>query len=311
MDAAVRFPTSPKAVKAVPITLSKRMNAEQAFQVIVRNCIDQVQRNEAGVARYHDAESLHQMRVGLRRLKAAFSLFGDLLQVPSGIADERKWLTDQLGPARDLDVLIASTLPRVAGALSGPAELDSVRAAAREKSEALFEQAGAAVSSDRYGKLVSSLEQWVEQRGWRDDIPAKGRLRLKLRVTDLASTILEQEQRRLLKRGSKLKDADATQRHRVRIAAKRTRYATEFFASLYRGKMVHRYVRSLARLQDELGWMNDAVVGGELLAELAEGGTDVKEGACLARGFLAACVGMESAVVRTSWKRFALAKLPN
>jgi len=48
------------------------------------------------------------MRVGLRRLRAAISVFKHLLCGPEteAINTELKWLTEQLGPARDFDVLI-------------------------------------------------------------------------------------------------------------------------------------------------------------------------------------------------------------
>ncbi|UUZ50012.1 CHAD domain-containing protein [Massilia sp. B-10] len=65
MDAAVPFPATPKAVKAAPLKLNRRMSAEQAFERIVGNCLAQIVANEEGVARFHDVESLHQMRVGL------------------------------------------------------------------------------------------------------------------------------------------------------------------------------------------------------------------------------------------------------
>ena len=303
MDAAVRFPTSPRALKAAHLKLSKRMNAEQAFQAIVRNCLDQIQGNEAGVARYHDPESLHQMRVGLRRLDAAFALFGDLLAAPPAMAGELAWLMDQLGPARDWDVFLESTLPRVIGALPGQPALERLRAAAREKSTALGAQASAAVSSDRFGKLVSALERWVEQRGWRDDLPAKGQARLKRRVSDVAAAVLEREQQRLLRRGRKLNEADARRRHRLRIAAKRTRYAGEFFSALYPAKRVRPWMRALTRLQDELGWRNDASVAARLLDETGDG-AELREGAALVRGYLAARCREGEGTVRRLWKTF-------
>ena len=88
MDTAVRFPKSPRAAKAIALKLNKRMSVEEAFQAIVRNCVGQVQDNAAGVARYPDLEFLHQMRIALRRLDAAFSLFGELVALPPSIGDE-------------------------------------------------------------------------------------------------------------------------------------------------------------------------------------------------------------------------------
>ncbi len=288
MDTAVRFPTSPKAAAAAPLKLNKRMSVEAAFQAIVRNCIGQVQDNEAGVARYPDLEFLHQMRIALRRLDAAFSLFGDVLPVPPPIADELDWLMDALGPARDWDVFLESTLPRVASGMPEHSQIAAVQAAARDKRDVVRARASEAVCSPRFAKLVRMLESWVDQRAWRDGMPAKAKMRLKVRVGDFAGGVLEREQQRLHRRARKLKDFSVERMHRVRIAAKRARYAAEFFASLFPGKQVRPYVQALKGVQDELGWFNDAVVASRLLDEACGQDGKLREGAALVRGYLAA-----------------------
>ena len=56
--------------------------------------------------------------------------------------------------------------------------------------------------------------------------------------------------------------------HRLRIRGKRLRYSLEFTAALYGGRS-ERFVRSLARLQDGLGLMQDAEVATDRLRSLA------------------------------------------
>jgi CHAD domain-containing protein len=73
----------------------------------------------------------------------------------------------------------------------------------------------------------------------------------------------------MARRARKLAAADAPARHRLRIAAKRMRYATEFFASLYPPRHVRPFVRALSSLQDTLGHLNDAAVTRKALRELA------------------------------------------
>lgn len=304
MDTAVRFPVAPRAVKATALTLSKRMSVERAFQAIARNCIEQIQANEAGVVRAGDPEFLHQMRIGLRRLDAAFTQFAAVLRAPPVIAQELAWLMDQLGPVRDWDVFLAATLPRAADALAPRPALDSVREAAHKKSDLLHVQASAAVASDRFARLFGALEKWVAQRGWRDDVTARDKARLKSGVAGFAAAILEREQRRLLKRGRKLKDADPRRRHRARIAAKRTRYAAEAFASLYPAKRVRPYVKALAAVQDRLGELNDAAVAVRLLDALGDGDATLREGTALVCGYLAAGSKQGVRRVRKQWKKF-------
>ena len=311
MDAAVKFPTTPKPVKASALKLNKRMSVEQAFQAIARNAIDQIVANEAGAANFHDMESLHQMRVGLRRLDAALDMFDEVLHAPADIESELDWLMDQLGPARDWDVLLAETLPRIEDALPDSAALDKVRSAAQQVRQAMQEQVGVAVSSLRYKKLINALEHWLDQRGWRDGLSPKGKLRLKMRAADFADNILAAEQQRLLKRGRRLKDASPEERHRVRIAAKRARYAAEFFASLYPGKQVRPYVAALAALQRELGLLNDYGVAMRLLGQLGEGDDGLREGAALFCAYLAACEQHGVPKVRRVWKKLAPVAAPH
>lgn len=311
MDAAVRFPTTPKAVKAAALTLTPRMNVEQAFGAIVRNCLDQVEANERGVTQFHDVESLHQMRVGLRRLRAALAMFRDMIALPAELEKELAWAVEQLGPARDWDVLLESTLPRVAKEINDGGQLAGVAAAAQERIHALHAQAGGAVASARYRQLMQALESWLDKRGWRQALAPGNKARLKMRVIDFADALLEQDQQRLLRRGRKLKNATPEQRHRVRIAAKRTRYAAEFFASLYPGKQVRPYVAALSTLQDELGWMNDAAVGDRLLGELARQHDSLQADAGFVRGYLAACTHGGLGRLRKLWKKFKPMKAPH
>lgn len=305
MDAAVKFPTSPKAVKAAPLKLSKRMSVEQAFQAIVRSCIDQVQANEAGVTQVHDMESLHQMRVGLRRLRAAVAMFSDVLNTPDEIKAELAWMMDQLAEARDWDVLLASTLPQVELALEQPGVLARLRQATGEKISASHALVAQAVASPRFQQLVSKLDQWQDQRGWRDDRSPHDKKEAHRRIVDFAGGILGAERERLHKRGQKLKGATPEERHRVRIAAKRTRYAAEFFASLYPGKRVRPFVAAVSALQTELGAMNDATVGQRMLDTLCEGNEGLREEAALVRGFLAAGNLQSLQRVRGVWKKVA------
>jgi CHAD domain-containing protein len=72
------------------------------------------------------------------------------------------------------------------------------------------------------------------------------------------------------RRARDLAHADAPRRHRLRIAAKRMRYATEFFESLYPARQVRPFIKALAALQDVLGRLNDAAVAQQLLRELAQ-----------------------------------------
>ncbi|HWT36129.1 MAG TPA: inorganic triphosphatase, partial [Paraburkholderia sp.] len=94
-----------KAVKAQPVQLDKGASVEDAFCAIVRSCLNQVHANERGVVSGHDPSSVHQMRVGLRRLRSAFDLFAKVIPAYPGLDDELRWIAAELGAARDWEVL--------------------------------------------------------------------------------------------------------------------------------------------------------------------------------------------------------------
>lgn len=310
MDAAVQFPTTPKAVTAKKVKLSPRMNVEEAFRAIMSNCIAQVEDNDTGVAKFHDVESLHQMRVGLRRMRSALAMFDDVLSLPEQLQLDLDWLVEALGPARDWDVLAGNTLAKVGAALPSAEPLAELKQAAVDKTHALHGAAAEAVGSVRYAKFMLALQNWVAGRGWRLALVPGDKTRLKMRVSAFARGILDQDQQRLLKRGKKLAGASDDARHRVRIAAKKTRYAAEFFGALYPKRTVRPYVKALSRLQDELGWMNDAAVAERLLAELVADNAALADGAGFVRGYLAGRTEQARASLRRHWKRFTAQKKP-
>lgn len=307
---ALFAPQPPAAVNATLLKLSKCMTIEQVFQAIAVNCMSQIQANEAGVVQEHDVESLHQMRVGLRRLGSALGLFKGVLQLPEDLQQELDWLATQLGAARDWDVLAGSTLPAVAEAVPDETRLAEVKLAALGKAHKKHEAASNAVSSPRYTRLILCFTRCVQGCGWRDAMSPQDQNRLTARVTKFARNTLVHDQRRLLKRGRKLRRASPIARHRVRIAAKKTRYATEFFQSLYPSKRVRPYVEALSTLQDELGWLNDAAVADRLLKELQDGHAHLEGSAGFIRGYLASRVKNDDKKIRKLWKKFAPMKLP-
>lgn len=312
---ALFAPQPPTAVKATPLKLSKRMTVEHVFQAIAINCLAQIQANVAGVAQQlavENPESLHQMRVGLRRLRSALGLFKDLLQLPEDVQQELDWLAAQLGAARDWDVLATATLPAVANAATDDTLLAEVQLAAQEKADEKHAAAAAAVSSPRYARLILGFTRWLQACGWRDAMSTQEQNYLTARVTKFARNMLAYDQRRLLQRGRKLRGAGASPsaRHRVRIAAKKTRYATEFFQSLYSARRLRPYLAALSTLQDELGWLNDAAVADRLLKELQHGQHRLSASAGFIRGYLVARVKNDDRKIRKLWKKFAPMKLP-
>ena len=93
------------------------------------------------------AEALHQMRIGLRRLRAAIALFAEIVadEKMETIKGELKWITQQLGPARELDVFAADVLEPLRGKQPDAVELAAAHDAFEQRRAAAYLSATAAI----------------------------------------------------------------------------------------------------------------------------------------------------------------------
>jgi len=253
------------AWKAESIALDRDGGAGEAFGTIAQACIRQFRLNEALLLQSVSAEALHQARVGLRRLRSAFSLFKPLyVDDPRAalLRAELHWLAAELGDVRNIDVLVAR--------FEGDAR--KLLADARDRA---FGHVRAGLVGTRSRLLLIDLAEWLTVGAWRTELAHPDRQHR--RVTVFASEVLDVRRDRLERRGEGLSGLDREHRHKVRIEAKKLRYASEFFASLYIGDKARRrherFLEALEALQEQLGELNDLVVGPQVLAKL---GIDAK-----------------------------------
>lgn len=242
------------------------MKVGEAFKAIASVALVHLQANEPGTLAGHDPEYLHQMRVALRRLRSAFRVFAPALAetATSALVSEFRWLARALGPARDWNVFMSETLPPVVDAFSGHTGLaDFADACARQERDTA-RRARRAVGSVRYHRMLLQLGGWFAREAWRAAAEPSALERLDGPVTDFAVTVLEERYAVVRKRGRRLERQSAAQLHRLRIAIKKLRYATDFFGALFPHAEVRRTLSRLARLQDILGAMNDATTAGQL-----------------------------------------------
>ena len=253
-----------KAFKAEPVNLSPTDSTEAAFAKIAQSCIRQFRLNETLLLTTGTPAPLHQARVGLRRLRSAFSIFSPLFADDAEarrLRAELRWLAQTLGPVRDLDVLGAS--------LSGP-DQDAVAA----RRETAFAEAMEDVDSARTRLLMLDLAEWLAFGDWRQK--AKKHKVLDAEIGEAARAILRKRRKKLKRNGHDLIDLPDEERHELRKEAKKLRYATEFFATIFADEPArsgHRlFSEKLQKLQDDLGELNDLAARPKLLSELGFSG---------------------------------------
>ncbi len=268
--------------------LASDTSAEDALRVIVQGCLEQIAGNAAGLLADADPEWVHQMRIGTRRLRSCLGLVPATPGRDSLIAEVR-WLARLLGTARDWDVFAGETLPPIAAALGTDASAAASFARLRRRVSARRAQARSmvrdAVRSVRFTRLVLAAGALCATPHFgRDDDEALRALAAPARV--FASGLIDRRHHKVGRSTTGLAKATPEARHAARIAAKKLRYAAEFFSPLLDGKHARRYLKSLSELQDVLGRANDAQTVQSLVAGLAAPGDVAMLGAI--RGWVAA-----------------------
>jgi triphosphatase len=253
--------------KARPVIVTPEMTSSEAFRSISRNCLRQIVAN-APAMREGRVEALHQMRVGLRRFRAAIALFGRMLDGSEreSVKNKLRWITQELGPARDLDVFAADVLEPLRAAHPGNDEIEEACREFKERHAAAYARAIQSASSEAFRAALLDIAAWIETGDW----ARKNAKLAEAPVRPYALKELARLRRGVKSKGRGLRQLSSAKRHRLRIRAKRLRYATEFFAATFPGKESEtRRKESLAALeamQDALGLLNDMATRKGLLA---------------------------------------------
>jgi inorganic triphosphatase YgiF len=305
------FDRPPAPVRDTDVPLDLDISADDALLAILRQCLAQALGNLPAASDGRDSGGVHQLRVGLRRLRSVLWLVGKL--APSAkieaFRDEAKRLAGSAGPPREWDVFLSTTLPPIATAVPEP-DWSALRRATEAERARAYDEVGAALGDRRLTSFVLSLGLWIEQRGWRLDVPTETLATLSSPAIDLARDALDGAHKRVLKAGRNMAELDAEHRHKVRIRLKRLRYLVSAFAPLFGDAKVKRFGRTLSKLQDRFGQMNDAVATASLMERLTSGSGD--PALHRAAGIVAGWVGYdrvaEDPKLLADWERFADAK---
>ncbi len=301
----------PAPQKAEAVTLGSKATVDAALGKILRACVRHWCANEAAALDGRDPEGVHQMRVALRRLRSAVSVFSKLIRPErrSWLSGEAQRILGSLGPARDADVFLTESLARVLAARPDDRSLLALRAAAEAARAEGYAAVCATIADPAYTRFLLQLGRWIEAAGWRADATPKGAAWLDRPVLAFADRLLAKRHRKALKLGRRFESLTPPERHRVRIALKKLRYATEFFHALYRKRRAHAYLAALKELQDTLGHLNDVTVAERLVSGLSErAGAEPRAlatGSGLVLGWLARGVAEVEPEALKDWQAFA------
>jgi len=261
-------------VKAVAPLVEVKQGAAAFFVATIESCLAHIFGNASELAAGGCDESfVHQLRIGLRRLRTVLRELGMLVD---GIDPEWEPVLRsafrELGESRDIAVVLPAVRKELdaAGAPSFP-DPKPVHRARRPETvvrDPLFQRTLLEV-------LAFSHEPRTEVVG--DDSIGKD-------VRTLVAQRLDGLRLSVARDGKRFATLDPDRQHRVRKRLKRLRYLSEFAAPLFGIKQVTRYLAAWRQAQDALGEYNDQLIAAEFFR--AEAGTEPR--AWFAVGWLAA-----------------------
>lgn len=288
------------------IKLRNEMTCEQALEAITGECIEQIARNAAVLAEIDTAglykaakpEHTHQLRVGMRRLRSAWSLFQKLAALPpEPWRDELKTHFAALGNTRDDDVLRETVLPELNAAGQPPLDLSSRHANARSVNRT--------ASAAFQGWLVELLAWTIGAHPLQSEqLNPTGANHRHPPLGPRLAKQLHQWHQKVLANGLRFDELPIEAQHDLRKRAKRLRYGLQFAQSLLPAKKLRGYRRELGKIQDILGEMNDLYVARETFETIR----DDQPPAWFAVGWIASRLSVLTTQAKTAFKRLRQAE---
>jgi triphosphatase len=244
------------AVLGRPPFYERDADAQEIAAQVVGTCLEQVLGNASEIAEGStDAEHIHQLRVGIRRLRTAMREMRSLkvelgeqwepvlIEVFRGLGSHRDYHHVALGLGPEIEkaggpvvdvAQLAASLPDVGPLVRSP-----------QFQDALLGLVGLAHSTRMPGSKRNPKPKKVLRAGLR-----------KLYAG-------------IVKDGTRFTSLDETQQHRVRKRVKRLRYLTEFVEPLFPGRRTSEFIEELKPVQDALGSYNDELMALGIYRELA------------------------------------------
>ena len=259
--------------------IEPRCRVTEAARRILLQQLEQFMSRAYGLCYGHDIEYVHELRVALRRARSALRVFRDALNGErEALQAEMRWFASELGTVRDLDVFL--------GFLKG------YRANAPRGHKPFLRRLVASIHGDRrrhYRKLLGVFQaeryqQFIDRFHPMLQAPvgAEGSLFAGIPAGDVAvckqaPRLLRDQLKKVGRYDRRLHLLTPEAQHRLRIECKRLRYAAEFLADIYPGRLIG-VIEPATRLQDDLGEVHDADVYRERIVEYcwhrAKAGTD-------------------------------------
>jgi CHAD domain-containing protein len=241
-----------------PLTRIKPLlDCATAFQKIALDCVAKVRMHHSSACAA-DAEAVHQIRVAITRLRAAVSFFAPITVDAEWrrLKKELAWLNASLGAARDSDVVVEYAGRKRYRAWAQRMIGGDIDARQTRDHRRMIR----CLRSLRFHDLIEAMSGWIGAGPWLRRWERTERRKPAKPLKAYCERELNRWRRRLVRKGQQLKTLGASDRHRLRIRAKRFRYMLEALTGTVpvfdQGQFRHVH-RPAKRLQRTLGDLRD------------------------------------------------------
>lgn len=294
----------PQSVESDPPPLDRGGPAVEAARCIVSSGLGHMLANQTAAAS-RDVEGVHQVRVGIRRLRTVLALFGRYLEPHAAgrFADELKRLGRVFGEARDWDVFCTEMLDLAEADERAHPWVAMLRDPAERYRNAAHDAVSDELRQPALTAFVLGVAAWIEpdEQGH----IAMGHGKLDRPLDKLAPALLDRMARRAAKRGNQLKSSSDEELHDLRKTLKKLRYSAEYLAGLYPEKRFKPYHKSLKHLLKLLGAGNDAIVATQLADRLADDRPELVTAASALAEWSAGCRERAYRKLPKAWAEFS------
>jgi inorganic triphosphatase YgiF len=244
---------------AKDIKLRHGDTARDAFKAILRSSAEQIIANQQSVIEAGAVEAVHQMRVGLTRLRSALRSIKRYSKASwvHELESDAQNVARSVGALRDADVLIAEIYMPIAeehgnGVPGFPALLQALKA----HRDTVYKEAVDTLGKGIWARLLVTmiLSPHLIETGGKFEEP----------VATVAGESLERRWRKVSKFGEHLDSLDLEERHGMRKALKKLRYNCEFFQTLYNHE-ARSFIKRLKEMQELFGAINDVRMAEQLI----------------------------------------------
>lgn len=255
---------APPEVDPLPVT--EKSTTTELIRNVIATSVASLMRHDPGVRLGDDIEDVHRARVATRRLRSQLRTFRPLLDRAwaDRLREDLRWVGNGLGGVRDRQVMSGRLRARAADL---PDEDAAVVFELASELEAESEEARGRLvldmRSDRYLDLIERLVQASRAPVFATSAEEP--------AVQVMPSLVRRDFKRLRNGVKKLPDTPAnSELHRIRIFAKRLRYAAEA-ASAIAGKPALAQAQAATELQDILGDHQDSITLQRWLRQSATG----------------------------------------